>query len=177
MVKIREIMKKRVITIDPNADLASVAKIMTNNKIGSVVVMKNNKPSGIITNDDIVGVIARGGVPKKTKISSLKNRKRFVTASPDDNMLDVTKMMVKTGVKRIPVVKNGKLEGIVSDKEILIVSPELIGILSEKLKARVSAVAEPDQELSGICERCEAYSDELRHTGGRWWCLDCRETL
>jgi len=54
------------------------------------------------------------------------------------------------------------------------VSPELINVLSEKLKMRVDAVANPDQEISGICERCEAYSDNLKNIGGRWLCEDCR---
>jgi signal-transduction protein with cAMP-binding, CBS, and nucleotidyltransferase domain len=132
---------------------------------------------GIITDDDIVGIIARGRDPRKVKVGSIKSRKRFVTASPEDNMLSVTKKMIRTGVKRIPVVKNGKLMGIVSDKEILTVSPELINLLSEKLKARISMVAEPDQEISGICERCEAYSDDLHNLGGRWLCEGCRESV
>ncbi|MBU0530152.1 MAG: CBS domain-containing protein [Candidatus Aenigmatarchaeota archaeon] len=176
MVKIKEIMKKHVITVGPSIDMAAVAKIMTNNRIGSVIVMDKSKPTGIVTTDDIVGLIAHGGNPKKTKISALKKRKKFVTASPDDNMLDVAKVMLKSGLKRIPVVKNGKLEGIVSDKEILTIAPELIDVMSEKLKARIATVALPDQEISGICERCEAYSDDLRTVNGRWWCEDCRES-
>jgi len=175
MVKVKEIMKKHVITVGPELTLSAVAKIMTNNKIGSVVVMKGSKPVDIVTTDDIVGAVANSQNMKTTKISSLKKRKKFITSSPEDNMIDVTKKMLKSGVKRIPVVKNGKLEGIVSDKEILTVSPELISVMSEKLKARISAVAAPDQEISGICETCEAYSDGLQNIGGRWLCEDCRD--
>jgi len=177
MVKVKEIMKKYVITVDPEITVSNVAKIMTNNRIGSVIIMKGQKPVGIITDDDIVGIVAKGKDPKKVKINSIKSRKRFITVSPEDDMLKVTRKMIKSGVKRIPVVKGGKLLGIVSDKEILTVSPELIGVLSEKLKARIALVAEPDQEISGLCERCEAHSDNLRHVGGRWWCEDCREAL
>ncbi len=176
MVKVKEIMKKYVITVDPEITVSNVAKIMTNNRIGSVIIMKGQKPMGIITDDDIVSVIARGLDPKKIKISSIKGKRRFITVSPEDDMLKVTRKMIKSGIKRIPVVKNGKLQGIVSDKEILTVSPELINVLSEKLKARIALVAEPNQEISGICEKCEAYSDNLRHTNGRWWCEDCRES-
>ncbi len=174
MVKVQDIMKKSVVTIDPNLSLADVAKIMTNNRIGSVIVMSKAKPIGIVTDDDIVGAIARGKDPKKIKVKGLKKRTRFVTISPDDDVLKVTRKMVKTGVKRVPVIKDGKLIGIVSDKEILLMSPELVNVLSEKLKIRVDAVANPEQEISGICERCEAYADNLKNIGGRWLCEECR---
>ncbi len=174
MVKVQEIMKKSVVTIDPELTLADVAKIMTNNRVGSVIIMDKTKPIGIITDDDIVGTIAVGKDPKKVKVRGLKKKTKFVTASPDEDVLKVTKRMVKNGIKRVPVIKDGKLLGIVSDKELLLMSPELINILSEKLKMRVSSVASFDQVISGICERCEAYSDDLRNVGGRWLCEECR---
>ncbi|UCD07327.1 MAG: CBS domain-containing protein [Candidatus Aenigmatarchaeota archaeon] len=174
MVKIREIMKKSVVTIDPELTLADVAKIMTNNRVGSVIIMNKTKPIGIITDDDIVGTIAVGKDPKKVKVRDLKKKTKFVTASPDEDVLKVTKRMVKNGIKRVPVIKDGKLLGIVSDKELLLISPELINVLSEKLKMRVSSVASFDQVISGICERCEAYSDDLKNIGGRWLCEECR---
>lgn len=174
MVKVQDIMKKSVVTVDPGLTLADVAKIMTNNRIGSVIVMNNTKPVGIVTDDDIVGSIARGEDPRKVRISGLGKRRKFVTASPEENIINVTRRMVKSGVKRIPVLKSGKLVGIVSDKELLLMSPELINVLSEKLKIRVGIVARPDQVISGICERCESYSDNLRNVDGRWLCEDCR---
>jgi len=173
MVKIREIMKKRVITVDPEATIADVSRIMTNNRVGSLVIMKSGKPVNIVTDSDIVGVIAEGKNPNKVKIKDLKMGK-FVTAAPNDTMLHVIKVMVKNGVKRIPIIEGGKLEGIVSDKEILLVSPELIEVLSEKLRARVGMVAGPRQTISGICEDCGNYSDELKNTSSKWICEDCR---
>ena len=174
MVKIKDIMKKYVVTVDDSITVSDAAKILTNNKIGSVIITKSMKPVGIVTTEDIVSVIARGENPRTVKVKTLKLR-RLVTANPDDNMLTVARKMIKNGIKRVPVVKDGKLQGIVSDKEILLISPELIEVLSEKLKARVSLVAKPDREISGICERCEAYSDELRNVAGRWLCEGCRE--
>ena len=147
---------------------------MANNRIGSVVIMVNMKPVGIVTADDIVTVVARGQDPKQTIIKNLPKR-RLITVSQDDDVLKVAKKMIKSGVKRMPVIKDGKLQGIISEKEILLISPELIDVLSEKLKMRVGSVANPDETISGICETCEAYSDELLNIGGRWLCEDCRE--
>ena len=176
MVKVKDIMKKRVITVDSDVSISDVAKIMTNNRIGSVIVMKKLKPVGIVTDDDIVGVIAQGKNPKKVKVRNLpQTKKKFVTATPNEDVLKITRRMIRNGVKRIPVLSGGKLIGIVSDKEILLTAPELIDVISEKLKMRVGMVARPDETISGICETCESYSDELKCIGGRWICEDCRD--
>lgn len=173
MIKVKNIMKTRVITVDPGVNVSDAAKIMTNNRVGSLIIMKNRRPSGILTDDDIVGVVAMGRNPKQVKIRDLPLRRKFITASPDERITEVTRKMIKNGIKRIPVVKDGKLMGIVSDKEILLISPELLDILSEKLKASVESVARPDRKISGICESCGDYSDRLRNVGGSWLCEDC----
>jgi len=175
VVKVKEIMKKNVITADPDLSLADVAKIMTNNRVGSVIVLRNNKPVGIVTDSDIVTAVAEGKSPKKVKIRDLpKRRKGFVFTGPNESCMDVTKSMIKSGVKRIPVIEKGRLMGMISDKEILLLSPELINILSEKLKIRVDRVADPSREISGICENCGEYSDHLVNVGGRWLCEECK---
>lgn len=176
MVKVREIMKTNVITVDPTLTVSDVAKIMTNNKIGSVVVVdKDLKPIDIVTDDDIVSIVASGKDPKKVIIKDIPSSMTLISASPDDDILKVSKKMIKNGVKRIPIIENGNLQGIVSDKEILLTAPELLEVLSEQLRTRVDMVANPDQEISGICENCESYSDELKSNSGRWLCEDCNQ--
>ncbi len=175
MVRVSEIMKHNVITMDPELTVSDATKIMTNNRVGSVVVLnKDMMPIDMVTTDDIVGLIASGKDPKSVRIKDVPRKRELITASPDDDILKVTKKMIKTGVKRLPVVKDGKLHGIISDKELLLTAPELLEIMSEKLRSRVENVAQPDQEISGICEECESYSDELKNIGGRWLCEICR---
>lgn len=174
MPKVSEIMKKNVVTVNPNILISDVAKIMTNNRIGSVIVTNEKMmPVSIVTDDDIVGLVASGKNPKKMKVRDLK-RKKLISVSPGEDILKVAKLMIKTGYKRMPVIKDGKLQGIVSDKEILLVSPEMIEVLSEKLRARVEMVAQPDESISGMCENCDEYSDNLRNVAGRWMCKECR---
>ena len=181
MVKVQEIMKKRVITTDPNKTITDAARIMTNNKVGSLIVTENgDEISDIVTLSDVTTIVAKNLDPNKMKISDLrkrglKRRDKLITVKPDDNILEVAKLMVKNGVKRVPVLEKGKLKGILADKEILIVSPELIEIMSEKMKNRVEMVTGSEEIIPGICESCGVYSDELKHLHDRWLCQDCRE--
>ena len=173
MVKAEDIMRKNVVTIEPSSNMDAIAKIMSNNKIGSVVILEGETPTGIVTNEDVVSLVARGKNPKEVTAAEYTQR-NFFTASPEEQVLAITKMMIKNKIKRVPIIKEGKLQGIVTDKEILVTAPELIDVLSEKLKARVERVAHPDRPISGICENCEGYSDNLPNRGGRWLCGECR---
>ncbi len=177
MVKVKEVMKKHVVTIGPEVDMYTVAKILTNNRIGCAVIIQKDMPTGVVTTNDIVTLVAKRKDPKTIKAGDFwKSKKRpFESVTTGQNILDVTKKMIKSGLKRFPVVDNGQLKGIVSVKEILLVSPELIEILSEKLKSSVESVVKPHEIISGICENCDAYSDELINSDGRWICPDCGE--
>jgi len=176
MVKVKEVMKKHVVTVGPDMSMSTISKILTNNRIGSVVILEKGKPIGMITTNDIVTLVARDKDLKKVNAGKYWKdmKKQFITVSPEENILKVTKKMIKTGYKRFPVVENNELKGILSTKEILLVSPEMIEILSEKLKASVERVAKPQQRISGLCEICGEYSDELRNIEGRWMCSDCK---
>ncbi len=179
MVKVREVMKSDVMKVSLHATLAEVAKIMTNNRVGSLVVVENSDmPTDMVTESDITTVVAKGLDPHKVRVSDLrknkiKKRPKLVSVKPDDNILQVTRLMVKNGVKRVPVIENGKLKGIIADKEILLISPELIEIMSEKLKERVGLVPGFGEKISGMCEDCGGYSDRLSQTGERWMCPQC----
>ncbi len=175
MVKVKDVMKRFVVTAGPEITLDEAAKIMTRNRVGSVVIVKkgDTAPLGLITNEDIVKAVAEGKNPANVKVSDVKMRD-FIYVSPDDDINDVTKKMIKTGVKRIPVMEKGKLVGMVSEKEIILVAPEMLRVLSEKLKMRVEAVSPREGSISGICEGCEGYSDDLKNVAGQWLCEECR---
>ena len=177
MPKVKEIMKSHVITIGPEVPMSKIAKILTNNRVGSVVIVRDDKPVNIITTNDIVTLVAHG--KDLDRISAEKYikmmKKPFLTVAPDLGIMELSKKMIKTGRKRFPVVENGRLRGIVSTKEVLLVSPELIEILSERLKSRMDRVANPEEKISGMCESCDSYSDELRHVNGNWICPDCNK--
>jgi CBS domain-containing protein len=177
MIRVKDVMKKHVVTVDPKMNMSTIAKILTNNKIGCVVIVDRQKPNGLVTTNDIVTLVAKDKDLRRVRAGDFwKSLKRpFMTVSPEESLMKVAKKMLKTGYKRFPVVYNNELKGIVSTKEVLIVSPELIEILSERLKAKAEAVARPDQAISGICEKCGEFTEDLRNVNGRWICYDCRE--
>ena len=181
MVKVKDVMRKRVITIGPGMSMEEAARIMTNNRVGSLVIVEgNDRAVDIVTESDMTTIVAKGMNPKLVKVEDLKKeglkkKTLLISVGPEENILDVAKMMVKNGIKRVPVIEGGVLKGIISDKEILLISPELIEIMSENIKFRVGRVSKPGEKISGICEDCGSYSDELKNINDQWLCPDCRE--
>lgn len=175
MVKISEIMKEDVATASPDATIQNIARIMSNNKFGSVVItdFDSDKPLGIITWSRIVDLVAQGKDPNKALVKTVMTKK-LVTAEPTESIEVVAKRMSKNNIDRMPIVERGKLVGIISYKDILATTPEMIEILSEKLKATSMRPPGRNQSISGLCENCGTYSDKLRDLGQGWFCEECR---
>ncbi len=173
MVRIKQIMRKRVVTVDPSRSVSDVARVLSNNRVGSAVVVKNRKPVGIITRDDILKVVACGKSISAVKVSDLKQG-NFITAKPEDDLKKVVQLMVDNGVSRVPVLDKGKLIGILTEKDILASNPKMADLLAEKMKYRIKEVSDETRAINGTCEKCSDFSEDLRHTASGWYCETCR---
>jgi len=118
-MKVNEVMKRRVITIESARTAADAAKKMTENGIGCLVVTKEGKIAGIVTERDmVIRVITQNLDPKKVKIEEFMTR-NVVTYPPDASISDVIQAMSRHRIRRVPVVDNrGRLVGIVTAYDI-----------------------------------------------------------
>ncbi|MBV8847385.1 MAG: CBS domain-containing protein [Bryobacterales bacterium] len=113
-MKVREVMTTNPVTLDATAPIMKAAEAMRDNNIGNIVVRKDGKLCGIVTDRDIVvRVLAAGKDPKDTKIESVCSHE-ILTISPDRDTSDAVKLMRQRAVRRLPVVDEGKVLGIVS---------------------------------------------------------------
>jgi len=112
--KIREIMSKYVVTIDEGKSAIEAARLMTEKGIGSLMVTKEGKTIGIITERDlVVRVLAKGVDPRTTKVEEVMT-KPIITSTPDTPIADVVKLMSRYKIRRVPIVENETLVGIVT---------------------------------------------------------------
>jgi len=174
---VKDLMSKKVTTIEGNKTVFHAAKQMAKERRGYVVIVKKGKPIGILTDSDVLEkVISKGKDPKKVRVKDVMSAP-LITISPDEELVEASRLMRKNLIKRIPVVKNGKLVGIITDSDIARVSPEFINIIEERLKAKEEGF-EPKRiegRISGICEECGNYSDTLYYINDRWLCENCKD--
>ncbi len=117
-MKVSEIMTKNPITVQPSATAKDAAELMKKESLGTVLVAEGDRLEGLVTDRQIATkVVAEGKDPARTRVSEIMT-KDPVSASPDMEVEDVTKIMGENKYRRVPVVQDGKLMGIVSTADI-----------------------------------------------------------
>jgi CBS-domain-containing membrane protein len=174
-ILVKNIMTKSVIQVNHDKTVQEAAKIMVNHRVGSIIVVKNSNPIGIITETDInKKIVALGKDPKKIKVADIMSSP-IAFSNPNEDIMITVEKMKKHKIKRIPVVDKGKIVGIVTDTDIARASPDMLDILNFRLKMRENEASIIESSTSGLCESCGGYSDDLKFVDDQWICDNCRE--
>jgi CBS domain-containing protein len=179
---VKDVMSSPVVTLDEDATSNRVAHIMDENELGCVIVTnKAGNPVGILTERDLViRVLAKNLKPDAIKAKEIMTSP-LVTIEPDATVSEAARRMSRLNIRRLGVSYKGNLVGIVSSKDILAVMPELIEMIQEKSRIEGAVEAEETEEeetpLSGYCDRCGVFSEDLRDVNGQNLCEDCRIEL
>ena len=113
-MEIKDIMTRNVITIDPGENVEVAARTMNQFNIGALPVCRNGKLTGVLTDRDIVTrCLATGRLPANTQVRQVMTEQ--VTAVSPNMQTDVAAhLMGRLQIRRLPVVENGRLCGMVS---------------------------------------------------------------
>ena len=122
-MNVREILSVKgndVATIEPNTNLAVAAKLLAERRIGALVVTgPAGRIVGIVSERDIVHVLATRGVAAlETPISEVMTRK-VTTCSPSDTIGSIMEQMTAGKFRHVPVVEQGRLTGIISIGDVV----------------------------------------------------------
>jgi CBS domain-containing protein len=176
---VKDIMSSPVVTTTEDATTNKIAKLMDENGLGCVIVTnKDGKPLGIITERDlVVRVLSKNLQPGAAKAKDVMTAP-LATIEPDATISDAARRMSRLDIRRLGVVYKGDLVGLISSKDILGVMPELIEIIQERSRIENAGTSEESEAeetpLSGYCDRCGGYSENLKDANGQYLCEDCR---
>jgi len=170
-VPLRDVMKRKLTTLGIEATVAKAAKAMCHDEVGSVIILGNNKPIGIVTEEDIAcKVVALDLKPSTVHVNDIMSTP-LITVSADKTVGDAAQMMVKHKVRRLPVVdEHHKVIGIVTVRDLLAISNEQNNLLMDLIEINREDTVDP-----GMCSRCGQMSDDLKRTDGIMLCPRCRE--
>jgi CBS domain-containing protein len=91
---------------------------MVKRNIGSLVVLEAGSPVGMITERDISRCVAKGSKALKIQVKNLMSSP-LITVTRSATIQGAVKVMLKHGIRRLPVVEKGKMVGIISDRDVL----------------------------------------------------------
>jgi CBS domain-containing protein len=118
VVTVEEVMTKDVVTVEGDKTVLEAAKLMSLNKFSSLVVTNEGKTVGIITERDLVRkVLAEDRDPNKLLIYQIMSTE-LVTTTSETSIESAATIMTEQKVRRLPVVKDEKLVGIVTASDI-----------------------------------------------------------
>ena len=110
---IREVMTESVVTAEPTTSVQEVAGLMRERNVGSVVLVRDGQPVGFVTDRDLtLGVLADGRAA--TDHAADHATTPVVTGDPAMDVEQAAELMVRHGVRRLPIVDDGRLTGIVT---------------------------------------------------------------
>ncbi|HWR36151.1 MAG TPA: CBS domain-containing protein [Clostridia bacterium] len=119
-MKVREIMTTDVMTADPDTTLETIATMMRDEDVGAIPIVDDDELVGIVTDRDIVlRCIAEGKDPAETTATDVLSED-LETASPDTYAEEAAEIMSRQQVRRLPVVEDGQLVGMVSIGDIAV---------------------------------------------------------
>jgi predicted transcriptional regulator len=169
-------MSSPAITVDEDESITEIAQIMKQANIGCVIVTgRDGKPLGMITERDlVVRVLARKAIANQLSAKEVMSTP-LIVVNPEETINEAARRMSQRHIRRLGILYKGDLVGIISSKDILAVTPDLLEIIQEK--ARINAIPEEDLEtppLVGYCEQCARWSDALKGVDGNFLCEECR---
>ncbi len=132
---VRDAMTEDPRSIGASASVVEAARLMRAEHIGSLPVTEDEQLVGMITDRDITTrVVAESAVPESTSVGDVYSRD-LISVEPNHDLDEALELMARHQVRRLPVVENGRLVGVVAQADIALKDTErtaqLVGAISE----------------------------------------------
>ena len=137
MTQVRDIMEKNVITIEHDRTVLDASNILKEKEISFLVIMQDGKPSGVVSERDIVRKItAEDKVASQVKLEDIMS-KNFKWVDPDTEIEDAVQKMLNNNIRRLIILHDGNLAGVVTQTNLteFLRSKILINGTIEKLES------------------------------------------
>ena len=177
-IYVEEVMsrKPRIGTVDMTVRQA--AEIMKREEVGSLIIIENGEAVGMLTERDLLEkIVSEGRSASRTKVGMVMTQP-LVTVGPGETIVNAARMMATLKLRRLPVVSRGKLIGVLTENDILKLSPSLIELTREWSRLGVHGNRKRDSAISsGYCESCGDFSSELVPNDSELLCSACLDQL
>jgi len=107
-------MTTKVVVVSPSSSAMQAAELMSQRRLSCLVVVEGDRPVGVVTERDFVSkiVVARKNAEQLRVKEIMSNR--LITVSPDASVKDAARLLRENSIRRLPVVEDGRLVGIVT---------------------------------------------------------------
>jgi len=157
-LKVKDVMVGEVITVEANVTVREAVRLMNDHEIGCLVVVQDGKPTGIVTERDMLKrVLVATRDPRAIEVGEVMS-KPLLFMEPEKEIEEAVKLMFKHKIKKLPVIENERLVGLVTLTDI-IRSPEVVNWLEDvslektprRMKKVIDVYFDPERHLRKRC--------------------------
>lgn len=185
-VTIREVMTREYVGVTEGDDVLGAVQLMRDEQAACVLVLRGATPVGIVTEWDVLGLVADELDPAETPVSDVMSSP-LVSVEPDRGLADATSVMAREGIRHLLVSEDGETLGVLTERDVIAAvgaRPVATNGGEETVGAETAARddwerADAEAELGGfdqqgICEVCGSLAETLWERNGQLVCADCQ---
>ncbi len=170
-IKASDIMTGEVVITQPGMTLVEAAQLMNKFRIGGLPVVENGRLVGAITERSIMKkAVETDRRPSEVQVKEIMDAPKVIV-SEDTDINEIAKKMYDADVSRVWVCRDNKLVGIITNRDVLKHSHELIDILIEQAKIKGPKLHR-EYTAYGKCEGCGTHA-HLKFEDSKFLCDNC----
>ena len=116
--RVGDLMQRDVVAFEPEARVEAVIREMVARDIGSVVVVRGGRPVGVFTERDLLRHIVDDPAYLQRSVGEIMSSPA-ITTSPEAETVEVFEVMTEKRIRRLPVVEDGLLVGIITERDLM----------------------------------------------------------
>ena len=183
-VTVREVMDREYVGVSESDDLVETVELLLREEAETAVVLRGSDPVGVLTERDILSLVAAGPEPGEATVSDAMTPS-LPTVDPDETLDAAADRMSAQSVRRLVVTNGSEPVGLLTEHDLLASrthdpttergSVRQASVESESAARAVETEAEDAFEDQGICEGCGRLTSDLAAFNGQLLCADCRD--
>ena len=131
MLKVKDVMVTNVVTVDVNVNVKKAVERMNAQVIGCLVVLEKGHYAGMLTERDVLArIVAEARNPEKVFVGQVMS-KPLTVVDPETSLEEAIKLMLEKKVKKLPVIENEKLVGLITMTDIASTHLEMVKFIRE----------------------------------------------
>lgn len=188
-VSIRDVTAREFVGVSESDSVLSTVRLMHDEDVGSVLVMRGQSPVGIMTERDVLALVAEGRDPESTAVEAVMSEP-VVSLPASRPLADAAETMSREEIRNIVVTDDDGdgIVGVLTEREVIDAASTLQAsrsLGSERAPEGVATAAtaveseagptDDEYRTQGVCELCGALADTLHDSNGQLICSDCRQ--
>lgn len=188
-LSVKEVLTTEYVGVSESDTVRGAVRLMRTERAACVLVVRGSEAVGIMTEWDVLGLIAEGLDPDETTVGDVMSAP-VLSIDPDRSLADAADLMARENIRNLVVRRGDDLLGVLTQRDVIAAAgsfrattarspPEdarVAGNAAESELAPNGGEEFPADEYTtqGVCEACGSLADSLWESNGQLLCSDCR---